>query len=107
VIRPGQRRCYGQLQSPTESQDSTTGEVSLSWSTVRNCWASIQPVSGAEEWRGQRLTPETTHLLGFEYIANVDSTYRFVYGGANYQFLNVRDPDMRHRELAVDAKVTE
>lgn len=80
-----------QRQSKTETLDPITGDITEAWTTVDQPQAKVDPVSGLETYRGQKLSPETTHLVTIWYRSGVDTTQRFLFGERELYIRSLRN----------------
>jgi SPP1 family predicted phage head-tail adaptor len=103
-MKAGQLRHRVTLQSPTESQTGY-GEPTLTWSTVSDIFASVEPLSGRERWNAQQFQSEATHQVRMRYRSGVTSKMRIVWGSRTFHFMEPpRNTEERNVELIVLAK---
>lgn len=104
-MRAGRRIHKVSVKSPTVSQDATTGQATNDWNTVVcTPYASVEPVGGAEEWRGRKLTPNTSHVLEFPYRSGITTAMRVYYGERVLEILSVIDVGEARRDLRLECR---
>lgn len=102
ALRAGELNRLLSVQSRSATIDAVGGQ-STTWSTVKQIWASIDPMSGRELLAAQARTPEVTHLITVRYdstFANptVAATYRLQYGTRNFNILaSLNELERNHR----------
>ena len=111
-MNAGRLRQYVQLQSATETRD-TSGRVNKTWATYARVYAEVLPVnargfSSFEQPEGAHMTTEITHIVTIRYRDDVASTHRLVWGTRTLQFKGSPvDPTGKRHILEVQAKELE
>lgn len=85
-----------QVQSRTVTQD-TYGAASQTWATVAVRWASVEPLSGREQWQAQQARPDVTHRVRLRRLAGLTARHRFLIDGRVLNITSVLDIEDRHR----------
>ena len=81
-MQAGQLRHSVILQSPTGTLDSV-GERSTTWTDVATVRASVEPLSGREEFLAAQRQATTTHRVTVRYatqISAIDASWRVKFG---------------------------
>jgi len=85
-MQAGKLRHQVDLQSRTLTADAYGGQIEH-WSTfATDIWASIEPLTGSEQWRAQQAQSSTTHKVMIRYLAGVTTTMRVKFG---MRYLNI------------------
>lgn len=82
---------------------SSSGESSISYTTVGKAWGSVEPLSGRElEWAKQSVA-NVSHKIRLRYNPNyaVGPDWRCTFSGRTFYFASVLNPDERNRELEI------
>jgi SPP1 family predicted phage head-tail adaptor len=95
-MRAGRLRHRVNLQSYTETQDST-GHPSKSGSTFATVWADIQPLRGSEDREAQRLTGSQQFKITIRYNSAIDIKSKVVEGSDTYEINSISDYREIHR----------
>lgn len=61
------------------SQDPVTGEEQRDWVTVRECWASIEPLSAREFVAAQSTQSKVSARIVIRYADDLDASMRIVH----------------------------
>lgn len=69
------------LQSPSYTQNQTTGENVLSWITQAEVWAAIEPLSAREFIAAQATQSEVSARIVIRYRPDVNATWRILHRG--------------------------
>lgn len=80
-------------------QYSASGEPNTVWTTLRECWMSIEPLRGRELFAAQEHHSETTVRIRIRYRDDVTAQMRVLHEGKYYSVLAALDHELRHREL--------
>lgn len=72
------------LQSPSYSQDATTGEMVPSWVLEGEAWAAIEPVSAREFISAQATQAQIDTRIVIRYRSDVAATWRATHRGKIY-----------------------
>lgn len=60
-------------------QDSTTGEENRDWVKVRECWASIEPLSARDLIAAQAAQSKATARITIRYADDIDASMRITH----------------------------
>lgn len=71
------------IQRPVETQDATTGAISVSWQTVATVWAEIVPMSANEFVASQSMASEVTTRITIRYRSDVIPKMRVIHAVKN------------------------
>jgi len=88
------------LQRPVSST-SAYGESETTWVDVRYCWAEIIPQSGDEFEEQKRVNTSITHSVRIRYSADVDPTWRILFGSRVLQIVDVINTAESNEELVL------
>ena len=73
------------IEQPTETQDATTGAVTVTWAPLWvNVPAEIVPRSGREFLAAQQMQAEVSTLITFRWRAGLDAKMRIRHGTRIY-----------------------
>lgn len=78
-----------QLQQKVETQDATTGEIIVTWTTIAEPWAEVVPLSAREFIAAQSEQSEVGGRIVIRYRANIDASMRILHRGMAYNILGV------------------
>lgn len=95
----GRLRHQVTIQNYSESQDSTTGEVTKSWTEFATVRAAIEPLRGKEFFESQERFGVTMHRVIIRYLAGVNDTMRVKFGSRILAIKAVLNKDERNRWL--------
>lgn len=85
------------LQSPTNAQDATTGEVTVTWAdSVADEPAEVVPVSGKEFLQSSATQAGVDTRMTIRWRSGIEPTMRVVFDGQNYNIHAVL-PDPSNR----------
>ncbi len=112
-MRAGRLRHRVTIQQPTEA-GAAAGNVTKTWSTYKETWAEIEPLSGREFFEGAALDREITARIRMRYLSGLTADMRIVRGGVEsngdpktgadvWDIQSVINVDQRNRELEVMA----
>lgn len=99
-MRAGQLRHRVTIQSPVQSQNET-GEVELAWVDLCSLWASVEPLTGRELLRADRVESELTHRVRLRHDSRVSSRLRIVHESRTLEIVSVANQDERNEQLEV------
>ena len=102
TVEAGRLRHRLVLQSPSTQPDGGGGQVGDPWAApvkVATVWGSVEPVSGRERLRAQRLETQVTHRITIRYRMGVTAAMRLVLGVRVFNIRAVLDLGERHRVL--------
>lgn len=80
-------------------QYSASGEPNTVWTTLRECWMSIEPLNGRELFAAQEHASNVTVRIRIRYRDDVNATMRVLHEGKYYEIEAVLDHELRHREM--------
>lgn len=67
------------IESPVQTQDSVTGEVTVTWSRfIEDVPCAIQPLSARDFIQAQSVQSEVSVRIVFRWLDNLTDTMRFV-----------------------------
>lgn len=89
------------LQRPVETQDPSTGEVSVSWATVATLWASVDAVRANERFSLSEVTSNRAYTVWVRWRSGIDQKSRLVWGSRVLEVVDVPDQQKRGRLLSV------
>lgn len=72
------------LESPTYTQDATTGEMVPSWFLEGEVWAAIEPVSAREFISSQTTQAQIDTRIVIRYRSDVSANWRATHRGKIY-----------------------
>ena len=92
------------FQSVTLVDDGMGGsdETWANVSTTPTVWASIKPATGRERDQADALAAVSGFAVSIRNRSDVVETWRMVWGGENYQIVNVRRAGTREMYLIFD-----
>lgn len=79
TLKAGRLRHRIELQMQHRSQDSTTGEIKVTWQTQAKVWAAIEPLSVREFISSQSKQSEVTARILIRYRPDIDASWRIVH----------------------------
>lgn len=108
MIRSGQLRHRVSLSARQAGQDEW-GQPIEAFVEYATDWAEINQTGGREFFNAQHFIDQTDLVLRMRYRADLHAAHRITLPVRSevYEVLAVGDPDMRHRELFVLAKLVE
>lgn len=86
------------IQSPTRHRQDGGG-AEVTWHTVAEVWARLQPRGGGEERAAEKRRGHLRHTVTLRWRPGLGPTQRFVLGGRVLQIESAADPDGRRRWL--------
>lgn len=98
MIRLGKLRHRLVIETRETTPDGAGGEV-VTWAAGATIWASIEPLSGVELLRRDRLSGTLTHRITVRYREGIAPAMRFRLMDRIFEIAVVRDVDERHRWL--------
>lgn len=78
-IEAGRLRHRVRIQRQIQSQNTTTGQVTVAWQTVATVWADIQPLSAREFIQSQTVQAQIVARIVIRYRDGVDTSMRLVH----------------------------
>jgi len=100
VSRPriGALRHRIDLEAPIRTNDGGGG-ASVTWSTLAEIWASIEPMNGQESVLGDGLASRISHEIVVRHRSGLEPSMRFRLGARVFEIKAVLDIDERGRML--------
>lgn len=89
TLKAGRLRHRIELQRQHRSQDSTTGEITVTWQTQAKVWAAIEPLSVREFISSQSKQSEVTARIVIRYRPDIDASWRIVHRDKIYNIQGV------------------
>lgn len=93
AVGSGQLRHRVELQSQQQTQDATTGEVTVSWVTYATVWAEIVPMSAREFIQSDAKQSEVRGRIVIRSRDDVAASHRVLYRGKAYNIAGEPLPD--------------
>lgn len=78
TLGAGQLRHWVSLQAPVQTQDATTGEVTVTWVEQAKVPAAIEPLSAREFIQSAATQSELVAKITLRYNGNIQPTWRIV-----------------------------
>lgn len=88
-MEAGRLRHRVTIEQPSDAQDSSTGALTRSWSTLATVWAEIAPLSAKEFIAAQAVDSEVSARITIRYRDDVTAAMRIVYGSTVYNIAGV------------------
>lgn len=104
-MKSGDLRWLVNIEQKTLVKNTTTGEVTYTWSLFTSVWADMQPVSrrgSRSSWEAviaQQVKAERVIQFVIRYIPGIDETMRVNRNGELYDIRSIINVDTRNREL--------
>ena len=70
---------------------------------VREVWASVAPVRGAERYEVQKLREEITYRVYMRYVPELRADMYLKCEGRLYEIASIIDVNLEHKMLEIDA----
>lgn len=102
-MQAGRLRHRVKVQEKSASRDAYNAEV-VTWTTLYDAWAAIEPISGREYIEAHMGGAEVTHRVMMRYRPGVTPEMRVVSGERVFAIVSVLDRDERHAELTLMCK---
>lgn len=99
IVAAGTLRHLVLIEQKTSAQDSTTGEITYTWSTFATTYAGIYPMSGREFIAAMQLQAQQVVQIAIRYIPGVVADMRVNWNGTIYNIKAVLDVESRERVL--------
>ena len=77
------------IQKPVTTQNTSTGEMQVTWTDVASVWGSMEPLSAREFIAANAEKSEVTGKAVIRHRDDVDETMRIVYRGKTHNILGV------------------
>ena len=102
-MQAGQLRTPVTIQAPTVSRDAT-GKAIYAYENTRNVFAAVllNASDQVEESQGTVATDRYQVRMRYMPDLKLDTTYRLMYDGRQWQITGTEDLRMRHHELLLD-----
>jgi SPP1 family predicted phage head-tail adaptor len=88
------------LQKPG-STNNDAGETVTTWSGQGSVWAEILPQGAAEFERVRAVHSSMTHQVTLRYRADLDNTWRILYGTRVFEILGIVNAEEKNAILAL------
>ena len=88
VLDPGRLRERVTIQQATESRNSL-GEVTQTWSTFVERWASVEGLSGREVLLSGQQQTEVTHRVRMRYVEGMTQQMRILWRGRVFEITSL------------------
>jgi SPP1 family predicted phage head-tail adaptor len=98
---PGWLRHRVSVERPTDTGDGAGGEA-VTWSTLAELWARIEPVTAKEEAVAGHMAGVLTHTITLRWRDDITGTMRVTWHGRAFRILAVYDPDETQRYLVAE-----
>lgn len=89
------------LQRPVETQDPSTGEVSVSWVTVARLWARVDGLKANERFSLSEITSNRAYTVWVRWRDDITQKTRLLWGSRVLEVVDVPDQQRRGRMLAL------
>lgn len=99
-MRAGLLRHRVTLYRPIETR-TLAGESLIEWEEYDIVWASVEPVSGGEEWLSSKARENIDVSIRMRYRPDVEAKHRAVHAGVNYEITAIIIPDTRKIEMVL------
>ena len=103
-MRAGRLRHNVTIQQDTGSVRDASGHPTPSWTTLVQCPASVEPLSGQEFWTAQQMAAGVTHRVRIRYYPGITSQMRVLHRNRYLNIEAVRNLDERDIELELLCK---
>lgn len=91
------------IESPTATVD-TGGGSSVSWSTLKEVFADIQPTSTSFRFKNEQEGEVVTHKVIMRYRADIGTNYRIKFGTRIFNILGIINSDERNKFLELNCQ---
>lgn len=88
-VGSGDLRHRVELQSQQQTQDATTGEITVAWVTYATVWAQIVPMSAREFIQSDATQSEVLGRMAIRYRDDVQASHRVLYRSKVYNIFGV------------------
>lgn len=104
-MEAGKLRHRVTIQKRSRAQDPS-GEESDVFTAIAEVWASVEPLTGREQFTAQQILSEVTHRIRMRYIPGitVSARDRIVYGTRLFDIQFPANLEERNKELEITAK---
>lgn len=90
------------IEKVTEVQDK--GELTETWASFANRWASVTPLRGSERFDAQRVDAEIDHRFNMRYVSGVVPKMRISYDSRLFDVKSVVNVEERNWETEILAR---
>jgi SPP1 family predicted phage head-tail adaptor len=98
MLRAGLLRHKVEIQEKATHRDSMGQEV-VTWDAFGYAWASVEPLSGREQYYAQQRQASTTHKIKMRYQPGVKSYHRIKWGE---RFFDIDVPPLNTEERNIE-----
>lgn len=88
-MNAGRLRHRVTLRNRVETQDATTGALSVTWTDVATVWAAVEPLSAREFIAAQAVSSQVTTRITIRFRDDVTPKMRAVHGSTVYDITGV------------------
>ena len=88
------------IQKPTATTD-TGGGTAVTWATLKEVFADIQPQSGTSGFRQEQVQESVTHRIIMRYRADIGTNYRIKFGTRIFNIHSILNEAERDRFLVL------
>jgi len=106
-MEAGRLRHQITIQTATQTQDATTGELVTTWQTLGTCRAAVEPLKGREAIFGNQVIAEmdTRIIVRWSNLTSqITALHRIVHQGFLFNVVSVANLKMGQREIEIMAK---
>jgi len=100
MIRAGRLRHRLELQTKTETRTST-GDVSMAWTTNSTVRGAIEPLTGREFVAASQTQNEVPVKILIRYHSTISDTWRILNNGLVYSILSIVNVDSKNKEMEI------
>jgi len=102
-LEAGKLRSKVTIQNPYNVED-VFGAVVDTWATYKQVWASIEPLTGKENFDYLKENEEITGKIRIRYLRGVNAKMRVKLGSRYWEIVNIIDVNERHKEMIILVK---
>ena len=95
MITAGKLRHRIALEYVTQTADAQTNEPVETWTPWGGAWASVEPVSGNEQFSSMQIQSGVTHAITMRYVPGLTSQWRI---GFNGRIFHIMQPPLNTEE---------
>jgi SPP1 family predicted phage head-tail adaptor len=99
-MKAGALNKYVTIQAAVEVADSY-GQPIVTWTTWKQVWASIEPVSGREYFAVQQTQSEVNQRVRIRYLDGLTTKHRILYGARTMDIEAIINTAERDREMVL------
>ncbi len=95
------------IQEPVEGDKDSQGKPVITWTEVKEVWASIEPMRGKELYEVKQINTTTTHKVIIRYYSGLLTKYRILFGERIFGIDNIINISERNilMELLCEEKI--